>query len=112
MLGNLQERASQMTARSLLALNMKRLRELRGYTQMDLAERVGCSTTLIGNIEIRKRFPSPENLDLIATALEVSPADLFVEAGSSAQPESLIKSKLERKIHDAIDEAFAAKHVK
>jgi transcriptional regulator with XRE-family HTH domain len=101
-----------MTARSLLALNMKRLRELRGYTQMDLAERVGCSTTLIGNIEIHKRFPSPENLDLIAKALGVSPAELFVEARPDSQPESQIKNQLERKIQDAINEAFAAKRVK
>ena len=101
-----------MTARSLLALNMKRLREHHGFTQMDLAERVGCSTTLIGNIEIHKRFPSPENLNLIAKALEVPPADLFVESSPSTQPESQIKSQLERKIHDAIDEAFATKNAK
>jgi len=101
-----------MTTRSLLALNMKRLRELRGYTQMDLAERVGCSTTLIGNIEIRKRFPSPENLDLIAKALEVSHAELFVDASPGSQLESQIKDQLERKVQDAINEAFAANCVK
>jgi transcriptional regulator with XRE-family HTH domain len=89
---------------------MKRLRELHGFTQMDLAERVGCSTTLIGNIEIHKRFPSPENLDRIAKALEVSPAELFVDSSPGAQPELQIKSQLEQKIHDAIDEAFAAKN--
>ena len=95
-----------MTTRSLLALNMKRLRDLRGYTQMDLAERVGCSTTLIGNIEIRKRFPSPENLDLIAEALEVPPADLFMESRSTTPSELRIKNQLQRKIQAAIDEAF------
>jgi transcriptional regulator with XRE-family HTH domain len=95
-----------MTVRALLAMNMKRLRELRGYTQMDLAERVGCSTTLIGNIEIRKRFPSPENLDLIAKALEVQPSELIVESSTGAKTESQIKWQLERKIQDAIDEAF------
>jgi transcriptional regulator with XRE-family HTH domain len=87
-------------------MNMKRLRELRSFTQMDLAERVGCSTTLIGNIEIRKRFPSPENLDLIAKALEVLPAELFLEPNPGSQSEAQIKHQLERRIQDAIDEVF------
>ncbi len=39
-------------------------------------------------------------------------AELFVESSPGPQSESQIKIQLERKIHDAIDEAFATKEVK
>ena len=65
--------------RVLLARNMKRCREILGLSQMKLADRVGCSTTLIGNIEIGKRFPSAENLNKIAAALDIPPSELFAE---------------------------------
>jgi len=65
--------------RVLLARNMKRCRGILGLSQMKLAERVGCSTTLIGNIEVGKRFPSAENLNKIADALEIPPSELFAE---------------------------------
>lgn len=65
--------------RILLARNMKRCREILNLSQMALAERVGCSTTMIGNIETLKRFPSPDNLNAIADALKVHPSELFAE---------------------------------
>ena len=63
--------------RLLLAKNMKKYCKLMGLSQMALAEAIGCSTTLIGNIEINR----------IAKALNVKVADLFAE-------------------HKAIDELF------
>jgi transcriptional regulator with XRE-family HTH domain len=77
---------------------------------MALAEKVGCSTTLIGNIEIRKRFPSAENIDRIAKALGVRPADLFAETEAEAievmASRQEMKSRLQQKILLAIDEVF------
>ena len=77
---------------------------------MLLAEKVGCSTTLIGNIKINKRFPSAENINHIAKALEVRISDLFAEK----EPESMkkmtskqeLKVNLERLLDKAIDEHF------
>ena len=65
--------------RILLARNMKRCREILNLSQMALAELVGCSTTMIGNIETLKRFPSPDNLNAIAEALRVHPSELLSE---------------------------------
>ena len=95
--------------RMLLAKNMKRYREIFGFSQIKLAEKVGCSPTLIGKIEIGKRFPSAGNINRIANALDVKVADLFSE-----EPESLktmaskkeLKSKLEKLVGKAIDELF------
>jgi transcriptional regulator with XRE-family HTH domain len=66
-------------ARELLAQNMKMARARLGYSQMKLAEKVGCSTSLIGDIEICKKFPSAENLDRIAEALALKTFQLFYE---------------------------------
>jgi transcriptional regulator with XRE-family HTH domain len=93
---------------------MKYYRKLLGISQMVLAAHVGCSTTLIGNIEIKKCFPSPHNLDRIAAALEVSPSGLFAENSASVIPGELVKArlkqdlqeKLEKKVLDAIKSAL------
>jgi transcriptional regulator with XRE-family HTH domain len=96
--------------RSLLALNMKRYREVLGLSQAALAERVGCSATLIGNIEIQKRFPSAENIDRIASALGIKTADLFAEKDTAFNTMKLreeVKSKLEHKILKVLNEVFS-----
>jgi len=89
---------------------MKKYRQILGISQIALAEKVGCSTTLIGNIEIGKRFPSADNINCIAKALEIKVSDLFMEQ----EPESMkamaskqeLKAKIERVIEKAIDEHF------
>ncbi|MDR0455932.1 MAG: helix-turn-helix domain-containing protein [Treponema sp.] len=96
--------------RQLLARNMKKYRKILGLSQMALAGKVGCSTTLIGNIEINRRFPSADNINRIAKALGVKVSDLF----SEVEPESmkLMASKKELKIRfahlmsKAVDELF------
>jgi len=96
---------------TLLAKNIKKYRKILGISQAELAERMSCSLTLIGNIEIKKRFPSSKNLDLLAHTLGVKPADLFAE-GHDTETSLRITSKqkqktqLEKDILKAIDRAF------
>jgi transcriptional regulator with XRE-family HTH domain len=98
--------------RVLLARNMKRCREILGLSQMKLAERVGCSTTLIGNIEIGKRFPSAENLNKIAAALDIQPSELFAEDSAAIdrmQTTQELRARLEKKVLKAIGDALSSK---
>jgi transcriptional regulator with XRE-family HTH domain len=89
---------------------MKKYRQILGISQVTFAEKVGCSTTLIGNIEIGKRFPSADNINRIAKALEVKVSDLFAEQ----EPQTMkvmaskkeLKGKFEKLIGKAIDELF------
>jgi transcriptional regulator with XRE-family HTH domain len=89
---------------------MKKYRNLLGLSQMALAEKVKCSTTLIGNIEINRRFPSADNINRIAKALGIKVADLF----SETEPQSMkimaskkeMKTKLGRLMNKAVDELF------
>jgi len=79
---------------------------------MKLAERVGCSTTLIGNIEIGKRFPSAENLNKIAAALDIPPSELFAEESAAIdriQTTQELRARLEKKVLKAIGEALSNK---
>ena len=97
--------------RELLAKNMKRYREILGYSQMELAEKIGCSPTLIGKMEILKRFPSADTLNRIVEALEIEPADLFRKCDDSKaivtkKSQQERKNSLKKKILNAIDEAF------
>ena len=96
--------------RQLLAKNMKKYREILGISQMSLAEEIGCSITFIGNIEINRRFPSADNINRIAKALNVEVADLFAKQ----EPESIkkmaskkeFKVKLGKLVDKAVDELF------
>jgi transcriptional regulator with XRE-family HTH domain len=96
--------------RKLLAKNMKKYRRLLGISQMVLAEKVGCSTTLIGNIEINKRFPSADNINRIAQALEINIADLFSEEESESMKRMTfrqdLKARFSKLMSKAIDELF------
>jgi len=97
--------------RVLLAKNIKCYREILGISQMELAEKIGCSPTLIGKIEIMKRFPSADTLNRIVEAFKVAPSELFVNAGESETINAIKflqerKDLLKKKILEAIDEEF------
>jgi transcriptional regulator with XRE-family HTH domain len=96
---------------TLLARNIKKYRQILGLSQAALAEKINCSTTFIGNIEIKKRFPSSKNIDRIARALGVKPADLFAEKDDSDAFDRFSsyqdrKTQLKKDILEAVDRAF------
>ena len=64
--------------RDLLAKNMRKFRNAQGFTQAYLAEKVDTSTHYIGMIEKSNKFPSPEMIERIATALGIDTIDLFI----------------------------------
>lgn len=96
--------------RIILAQNMKNYRKILGLSQMDLAEKIGCSPTLIGKIETMKRFPSAENFDRISEALEITLADLLNDSNNKAMKVKAAhqkrKEQLKSKILQVIDESF------
>jgi len=56
---------------------MKAYRNVLGWSQARLAEKVDTSTHYIGMIETKNNFPSPEMLERIAASLGVDTLDLF-----------------------------------
>ena len=75
-----------MGIRRIFIQNMKYYRKQAGLTQEKLAEAIDMSTSYIGDMQARERFPSAETIDKIAAALEIPVSLLFNERGS---PDSL-----------------------
>ena len=88
--------------REILAQNMKIHRQRLGITQPELAERANISTNFIGMIEQKRKFPAPEMLDRIATALEIETFELFT---TSASPQAELR-KLHKEILADLDRAI------
>lgn len=61
----------------LVSKNIRHYRKICGISQEELAYRAGLHRTYIGSVERGERNLSLLNLELIAKALGVSPAQLF-----------------------------------
>ncbi|SFM50694.1 Helix-turn-helix [Gracilibacillus orientalis] len=51
---------------------IKAFRKLKGYTQIEFAEKLGISVSQLGEMERGKRIPTTDNLEDIATKLDIS----------------------------------------
>ena len=80
--------------RELLAYNMKENRNRLGLSQSRLAERACLSTQYIAMIELARKFPTPEILEKIASALEIDPPELFSIQIAEAQIRKFKKTVL------------------
>ena len=65
------------SARALLALNVLRLRNQRGWSQETLAFEAGLHRTFIAHVERQARNISLDNIERLATALGVEVAELL-----------------------------------
>ncbi len=65
--------------RFILSKNMKKYRGVVNISQEELAYRCGLHRTYISDVERCKRNISIDNIEKVATALSVSPADLLKE---------------------------------
>lgn len=62
--------------RLIFGLKLKRLRQKKDFALKDLAERTGLSISFLSEIEKGKKYPKPEKIMQMATALDVSFDDL------------------------------------
>lgn len=67
-----------MKLQQIIGNNIKAFRKLRGITQEELAKKSRTHKAYIGFIERGERNISVETLNVIATALEVSPYVLLI----------------------------------
>lgn len=73
--------------RIALAANIKERRRILGLSQAQLAERAEISPGYVGEIEIARKFPTPEILQNLALALE-QPAYRLLMTGDDLRSEA------------------------
>ncbi len=66
-----------MDIRQRLALNLRRLRQHKGWSQEEFAFRADIHRTYISDLERGARNPTITVVDRLACALEVKPSDLL-----------------------------------
>ena len=65
--------------KEILGKNIRKYRELRGYTQEVFSELIGIGIPAISNMECGKSFPSPDTLNKIITILGIDTYMLFTD---------------------------------
>jgi transcriptional regulator with XRE-family HTH domain len=60
-----------------VAMRLKRLREARGMTQAELAEKAGLSREYVLRLENASQDPTLSTIEALAKALKVKPAELL-----------------------------------
>ena len=66
-----------MTFQELFIANLKDFRKSHGFSQAKLAEMCDSSQNYIAEIEVGKKFPSPEMIEKIASAFSIESYCLF-----------------------------------
>lgn len=82
--------------------NISQHRSRKGWTQAELAAKVGIAQANLSNIEKGKRDLNVATLVRVAAALEVSPAQL-IEEGPSPQKLSLTRTQIETLAKAVVD---------
>jgi transcriptional regulator with XRE-family HTH domain len=67
------------SVKSRFGNTLRQLRDERGYSQEELAERAELHRNYVGGVERGERNVALENIVKLAKALSVPPADLFVD---------------------------------
>ena len=78
-----------MNLQQTFIANLKKIRKLRGISQMTLSELCNMGGNYIGQIEMGRRIPSFEKIEKIAASLEVPSYELFMyETGEKPEPKT------------------------
>jgi len=83
-----------MTFQELFITNLKDFRKIHKISQAKLAELCESSQAYIAEIEVGKKFPSPDMIERIALALDIESYSLFQ---NGAIPQTRNLSPLQRK---------------
>jgi transcriptional regulator with XRE-family HTH domain len=87
--------------RHILATNIRKHRQLLGYSQAKLAENANIAPGYLATIELEKSFPSDEIMERIANALKIDVTELF---SITCYPVEEIR-KFQKAVIDEVDKA-------
>lgn len=64
-------------ARQIFAQRLRQIRQIKGLSQEELADRAGLHRTYVGSVERSERNVSIDNMERLAIALEVDITELL-----------------------------------
>jgi transcriptional regulator with XRE-family HTH domain len=99
------QRERAMTIQDLFIANLKDYRKLQNLSQLKLAELCDSSQSYIAEIEVAKKFPSPEMIERIAKALGIESWCLF--KNESPTPEKQLTPSQKQEILEKLHRAAA-----
>jgi len=90
--------------RDVLADNMKKNRQKKGFTQEQLAEKASVSSHYIAMVETCKTFPKPEMLEQLAKTFGIEPYQLFTVENDPNEPNERLYKKIANELkHTVVD---------
>jgi transcriptional regulator with XRE-family HTH domain len=87
-----------------VGMRIQRLREKRGWSQIDLANKVGINNSVMSRIESGKRKIRADELQKIAAVLEVTPDQLLGDVSSKNRTISENKKRRIMELYDQLPE--------
>ncbi|MDR0551659.1 MAG: helix-turn-helix transcriptional regulator [Spirochaetaceae bacterium] len=84
----------------LFTRNLRIFRKLRGYSQLQLSELVNISPNYLNAVENGKNFPSPDVIQKLLDALEITPFELFSEYSAPPSAENTPAAKNRFILHE------------
>lgn len=87
--------------RSILSQNIKRFREIRRFSQAELAFGAGISIPFLSDIERENKWPHPDTLAQIAAALNIEVFELFVPPADATKENHTVISQAVTEILEA-----------
>ena len=95
---------SQDQVREIFATNIRRYRDAFGYSQEQLAEAAGFSTSFIAAIELRNKFPSSISIGKLAAAFGLQPYELFRDPDKREEDPAARLGRLKEEMKEGVSE--------
>jgi transcriptional regulator with XRE-family HTH domain len=91
--------------RTVLGINLKKLRSRRNWSQMELAEKADISMNFLSEIERGNKWPYPDTLQNLASALNVEVFELFRNENTSESSMEEYMNRFSNDVTIAVEQA-------
>ena len=91
--------------RAVLSANLRKFRNRRRWSQMELAENADISMTFLSEIERGLKWPHPDTLQNLAAALNVEVAELFANESAAENGDKEYRKRFSNDLALAVEQA-------
>ena len=96
---------AEQQIRSILSENLRKYRNRRNWSQMELSEKVNISMNYLSEIERGLKWPHPDILQNLASALDIEVFELFKSENNLKNGDSKYMKRFSNDIALAVEQA-------